>query len=281
MANKLKTSMEAKKNRFRRRFVDGMVEFAKAIGILASVTVLTLSFIYVYGFLLSTPFFAIKETSVRGVKELTEKEVLALAEIKPQQNLLALNTESLVRRIAANPWVKNIYVGKELPNRVVLEVWERVPIALVKREEDFYLIDIDGNVFKKLAKTDEVDLPVITSEEGEDITKARLLFSSLNLLKNIAASKQYGYLGLISEVNVDDLFGLSMLTDSGMYLKLGMDGFENKLKQLKVVMADLEKRGLKNGYLCIDLCDATKITVSHKDALGKAEMLKKGKKYRT
>lgn len=281
MANKLKTSIEAKKNRFRRRFVDGIVEFIKAMGILLSVAVLALSFIYIYGFLLSTPFFAIKETSVRGVKELTEKEVLTLAGIKPQQNLLALNTETLVRRIATNPWVKNIYVGKELPNRIVLEVWERVPVALVKREEDFYLIDIEGNIFKKLAVTDEVDLPVLTSSEGEDVTKARLLLSSLNLLKSIAASKQYAYLGSISEVNVDDLFGMSMLTDSGMHLKLGMDGFENKLKQLKVVMTDLEKRGLKNGYFSIDLCDANKITVARKDALGKTEMLKKGKKYRT
>lgn len=281
MANKLKTSIEAKKNRFRRRFVDGIVEFIKAMGMLLSVAVLALSFIYIYGFLLSTPFFAIKETSVRGVKELTEKEVLTLAGIKPQQNLLALNTETLVRRIATNPWVKNIYVGKELPNRIVLEVWERVPVALVKREEDFYLIDIEGNIFKKLAVTDEVDLPVLTSSEGEDVTKARLLLSSLNLLKSIAASKQYAYLGSISEVNVDDLFGMSMLTDSGMHLKLGMDGFENKLKQLKVVMTDLEKRGLKNGYFSIDLCDANKITVARKDALGKTEMLKKGKKYRT
>jgi cell division protein FtsQ len=281
MANKLKTSIEAKKNRFRRRFVDGIVEFVKAMGILLSVAVLALSFIYVYGFLLSTPFFAIKETSVRGVKELTEKEVLTLAGIKPQQNLLALNTETLVRRVATNPWVKNIYVGKELPNRIVLEVWERVPVALVKQEEDFYLIDIEGNIFKKLAVTDEVDLPVLTSSEGEDVTKARLLLSSLNLLKSIAASKQYAYLGSISEVNVDDLFGMSMLTDSGMQLKLGMDGFENKLKQLKVVMTDLEKRGLKNGFFSIDLCDANKITVARKDALGKTEMLKKGKKYRT
>jgi cell division protein FtsQ len=281
MANKLKTSIEAKKNRFRRRFVDGIVEFVKAMGILLSVAVLALSFIYVYGFLLSTPFFAIKETSVRGVKELTEKEVLTLAGIKPQQNLLALNTETLVRRVATNPWVKNIYVGKELPNRIVLEVWERVPVALVKQEEDFYLIDIEGNIFKKLAVTDEVDLPVLTSSEGEDVTKARLLLSSLNLLKSIAASKQYAYLGSISEVNVDDLFGMSMLTDSGMHLKLGMDGFENKLKQLKVVMTDLEKRGLKNGFFSIDLCDANKITVARKDALGKTEMLKKGKKYRT
>jgi hypothetical protein len=56
MANKLKTSIEAKKNRFRRRFVDGIVEFVKAMGILLSVAVLALSFIYVYGFLLSTPF---------------------------------------------------------------------------------------------------------------------------------------------------------------------------------------------------------------------------------
>jgi cell division protein FtsQ len=281
MANKLKTSIKAKKNRLRRRFVDGIVELFKATGILLSAAVLALSFIYVYGFLLSTSFFEIKETSVRGIKELTEKDVLALAGIKTQQNLLALNTETLVRRVSSNPWVKNVYVGKELPNRIVLEVWERIPIALVKQEEDFYLIDIEGNIFKKLAKNDEVDLPVLTSTEGEDITKARLLLSSLNLLKNIAASKQYAYLGLISEVNVDDLFGLSVLTDSGLYLKLGMDGFENKLTQLKVVMADMEKRGLKNGYLYIDLCDAAKITVQRKDALGRSEPLKKGKKYRT
>jgi cell division protein FtsQ len=281
MANRLKTSMETKTNRFRRRFVDGIVEFFKAMGILASVAVIALSFIYVYGFLLSTPFFEIKETSVRGIKELTEKEVLALAGVKSQQNLLALNTETLVRRVSANPWVKNVYVGKELPNRVVLEVWERIPVALVKQEEDFYLMDIEGNIFKKLAKNDEVDLPVLTSTDGEDITKATLLPSSLNLLKNIVASKQYSYLGSISEVNIDDLFGLSVLTDSGLYLKLGMDGFENKLKQLKVVMADMEKRGLKNGYLSFDLCDAAKITVQRKDVRGRTEPLKKGKKYRT
>jgi len=61
MTSKLKTSIEAKKNRLRRRFVDSIVELFKATGILLSAAVLALSCIYVYGFLLSTPFLKLRK----------------------------------------------------------------------------------------------------------------------------------------------------------------------------------------------------------------------------
>lgn len=280
MPKRLKTSIEAKKNRLRRRITSSISEFIGAIGLLFSIAVLCLLFIYGYGYLLSTPYFVVKETSVRGVKELTEKDILTLAAIPPQQNLLAVNTDVLVKRICTNPWVKNIYVGRELPNRLVLEVRERIPVAMVKQASDFYLMDGEGFVFKKLGKGDEVDLPILTGINCAEKGKSKLLLSTINLLKTVSASARYNYLGAISEVNVDDVFGLSLLTDAGIYLKLGMDDFENKLNQLDLVMADLEKRGLRKGYICADLCDVTKITIQHKNALGKMEQGKKGKEYR-
>jgi len=278
---KLKTSIAAKKNRLRRRITNGIGEFAGAMGLLFSVAVLCLTFIYAYSYLLSMPYFEIKEVSVRGLKELTEKDILSLAAISPQQNLLAVNTEDLVKRVSANPWVKNIYAGRELPNRLVLEVRERNPVAMVRQASDFYLMDNEGFIFKKLGKGDEVDLPILTGIDGKEKGKSKLLLSTLNLLKAMSASGRYNYLGAISEVNVDDVFGLSLLTDAGLYLKLGKDNYENKLKQLNVVMADMEKRGMRKGYIFVDICDVTKITITHKNTTGRPETGKKGKQYRT
>jgi cell division protein FtsQ len=265
----------------RRRLTGGIGELVGSIGVLFSIAVLCLTFIYAYSYLLSCPYFEIKETSVRGLKELTEKDILLQAALKPRQNLLALNTGGVASRISANPWIKNIYVGRELPNRLVLEVRERIPVALVKQASNFYLMDSEGVVFKKLGKGDEVDLPILTGFNSEEKDKSRLLLTTLNLLKRLSASGRYNYLGSISEVHMDEVFGLSFLTDSGLYLKLGKDDYENKLNQLNVVMTDLDKRGLGKGYICVDLCDVTKITISRKNAAGQTEQGKKGKQYRT
>ncbi len=281
MPRKFKTSIAAKKNRLRRRITKGVGEFVCAMGILFSVAVLCLLFIYAYGCLLSMPYFEIKEISIRGLKELTEQDILTQASLTPRQNLLSVNIEGLEKRISSNPWVKNIYVGRELPDRLIMEVKERNPVAMVKQSSELYLMDNEGFIFKKLGKNDEVDVPILTGIDGREQDKSKLLLSTLNLLKNMSASNRYNYLGGISEVNVDDIFGISLLTDNGLYLKLGKDNYEKKLNQLSLVMADMEKRGLRKGYIFVDICDITKITIQYKNVSERPEQGKKGKEYRT
>ena len=274
-----RSGLKAKKNRMRRRFTNISGDFIAAMGLLLATAALSSLFIYAYNVIISRPYFEIKEISVRGLKELTEKEVLASAEIKPAQNLLAINTDAVIRRVATNQWVKNVYIGRELPNKLVLEVQERSPLALVKQGNDFYLMDGEGYVFKKLGKGDEVDLPILTGFNVQDKTKSTLFLSTLNLLKAISGSSRYAYLGTISEIHIDDIFGLSLISGTGLYLKLGTGGFESKMKKLTLVLADLEQRGMKNGYLCIDLSDESKVTVQRKNAPGRIEQDNKGKQY--
>jgi cell division protein FtsQ len=274
-----RSGLKAKKNRIRRRFTNISRDFFAAMGLLIAIAALSSLFIYAYNVLVSRQYFEIKEISVRGLKELTEKEVLASADIKPAQNLLAINTDAIILRVAANQWVKNVYIGRELPNKLVLEVQERSPLALVKQGSDFYLMDGEGFVFKKMGKGDEVDLPILTGINAQDKNKSPLFLSTLNLLKTISGSSQYAYLGTISEIHIDDVFGLSLISDKGLYLKLGIGDFESKLKKLILVLADLEQRGMKNGYLCIDLSDESKATVQRKNAPGRIEQGNKGKQY--
>ena len=274
-----KSEIEKKQNRMRRRLSNVSGDLFTA-GILLSVTVgLTIAFIYAYSLIISSPYFQIQEISVRGLKELTEKDILASANIKPMQNILAVNTEAVARRISANQWVEHVYVGREFPGKLVLDVQERTPLALVKQSDDFYLMDAKGFVFKRLMKNDAVDLPIITGVRKQEKTTSPLILSTLTFLQTVSRSEEYAYLGTISEISVDDVFGVALIFDKGLYLKLGTDGFENKLKKLKNVLADLENRGMKTGYVCVDLSDESKVTIKRKNIPERMAQDDKSKQY--
>jgi cell division protein FtsQ len=280
VSGKIKVSLEAKKNRLRRRLIGALGESIGALTLLAAATFFSVLFIYAYNYLLSTSYFEIKEISVRGVKELTEKDILAMAKIQPRSNILAVSTDVVAGRIAANPWVKHIYVGRELPDRLVLDVRERTPIALLKQAGNFYLMDGEGVVFKKLSKGDDVDLAIVTGVNIQAKVQSALMAEALKLLETLSTSDQHALLGTVSEMHVDEVFGLSVLTDKGLHLKLGRENFAGKLHQLQIVLSDLEMRGMKNGHLFVDLADVSKVTVQRKDTLEKSQEQKKGPQYR-
>jgi len=280
VSGKIRVSLEAKKNRLRRRLIGALGESIGALGLLAAATFFSVLFIYAYNYLLSASYFEIKEIAVRGIKELTEKDILAMAKIQPRSNILAVSTDVVAGRIAANPWVKHIYVGRELPDRLVLDVRERTPIALLKQAGNFYLMDGEGVVFKKLSKGDDVDLAIVTGVNVEAKVQSALMTEALKLLETLSTSDQHALVGTVSEMHVDEVFGLSVLTDKGLHLKLGRENFAGKLHQLQIVLADLEMRGMKNGHLFVDLADVSKVTVQHKDALEKSQEQKKGPQYR-
>ena len=279
MNGRMKVSLEAKKNRLRRRIIGALGESLGAMSLLAAATVLGALFVYSYSTILSSPYFSIREISVRGVKELTEKDILASAKIRMRSNILSVNTDAVAKRISVNPWIKSVYVGRELPDRLVLEVRERTPVALVKQAGALYLMDVDGFVFKKLSRADEVDLAILSGVDVRAKSASVLVGEALKLLERLSAEDQHTFLGEVSEIHVDEVFGLSILTDKGLHLKLGRENFAGKLNQLQVVLADLEKRGLKNGHLFVDLADISKVTVQRKDTLGKAQDRKKGPQY--
>lgn len=267
MKNPFKSKIETKKYRLRRRSKNIFRELSTTALLLSVILVITTVMIYGYNFIISSPFFQIKETVVRGCKEITEKDILSLAGIKSYQGLLSINVDAVAQRIKTNPWIKDVYIGRELPNRLIIEVHERTAVALVNRDKGFSLLDLDGVAFKKLENNDEVEIPVLNgcySESGE----SELFTKSLELLRYLSTSKEFPTIKNISEIHGHNVFGLSLFTDSGLCIRLGFDSYENKLRRLTPVIADLERKNLKLGFLLIDLNDPTKITVQKKNVFG-------------
>jgi len=81
-------------------------------------------------------------------------------------------------------------------------------------------MDVKGFVFKRLGKSDEVDLPVITGIIEKEQTQSLIVLNTLELLKEVSRSGEYSYLGQFLKL-IWQVFGVSLISDNGLYLKLG------------------------------------------------------------
>ncbi len=239
-----------------------------AVSILLGVVLVTGALmVFSYNYVLSSSYFHLEKAIVKGCEKTTEKDVISVSGIKPNQNLLAISMEGIARKVRTNPWVEDVSVVREFPNRLIIEIRERKPVALVKRDDSLFFMDGDGLIFKKL-EGESTNLPVLTgcSENGKDDTL--LIRKSIELIDFLSASKSFPQIRNVSEIHSDENMGFSLFLDSGLCLHIGFGDYENKLNRLKPIMTDLTRRNLDQGFLLIDLHDPGKITLQRKDIPG-------------
>ncbi|HOF04961.1 MAG TPA: FtsQ-type POTRA domain-containing protein [Syntrophales bacterium] len=259
---------EVRRYRLRRQAAAVLMEIIKSSLILSAIGTTGAVLIFGYIYLISHPYFAIREITVRGCKELTEKDILTTAAVKTRQNIFAVSVTDVKRRIQTNPWIKEASVGRELPDRLVIALKERTAVSLVKKDSSFFLMDLEGITFKKLEMTDDdMDLPILTGFQGPESDRQALMGRAIDLLRYLVQTNDFPNIKNVSEINGNERYGLSVFTDTGLCLYLGFDNYESKFKRLPPVMNDLERRNLKTGHLYIDLSDPVKITVQRREAL--------------
>ena len=283
MKKGFRLQLEAKKYRARRHAGGVLREIGRVILLTGAIAAVTAALLIGYDWLIRCPHLTVRETVVRGCKELTEKEILILAAIRPSPNILTVNPDAIARRIRANPWIREVFIGRELPDRLVIVVRERTAVALLQHEGGMFLLDSDGAPFKKMEPGDEANLPVLTGFVSGGRTNDALVKKSLALLNYLAGAKGAPAIGAVSEVHGNETFGLSLFTDTGLCLQLGFDGFESKFQRLTPVMADLDRKNLKVGFLLIDLSDPAKVNVQQRNLLtpaGPAGTVGAGKGHR-
>jgi len=279
----LRLHMEVKKNRLKRHAGDIAREIGTSALMLVLVILVTAALLIGCDLVLRASFFSVQETLVKGCSELTEKDVLSLAKVSSGANLLTINKEAIIRRISSNSWVKDVFVGREFPNRLVIWVRERNAVALIEKESMLYLIDSKGEIFKKLESDEKADLPVLTGFFSGNILNKELVSKSLALLNHLKEAKEIPDIGMISEVHGNETFGFSLFTNMGLCLQLGFESYEAKLKRLSVVMDDMKRKNLQLGLMLIDLSNPEKINVQSRTALhppGAGMPMAKGEKLR-
>ncbi len=127
-------------------------------------------------------WFCLRTIEVNGTKHLKAKDVIAISGLTLfKDNLLRIDSKEISRRILSNSWVKDAEVEKEFPDKLIIKIKERNPVALLHVRTGYFLIDIDGHLITKTSPKFYKKLPILSMQ-----TKDRYIAISNNSIANIA-----------------------------------------------------------------------------------------------
>lgn len=113
-----------------------------------------------------SPVLAVRTVTVGGTKMLSVEQVQAALEPLRGKPLPQVSDEELTGLLEPLVQVKSVSSQARPPSVLVVEIEERVPVALVNQAEEYLLVDVDGVQLGVTADPASVPLPVIDGGAG-------------------------------------------------------------------------------------------------------------------
>lgn len=204
---------------------------------------------------LSSPRFQLQEVAFTGLSRASRAELVKLSGLAMGQNLFGLEVPALEKAMLQHPWVRSVEVTRHFPATVSVQVQEHTPEALVVLG-DLYVLDAEGEPFKRVTPGDGLDLPLVTGVERDayvkepEAVRARLR-AALEVSRAYAALKP-GRHERLSEVRVEEGEALALVTVAGQEVRLGEGNTEAKLSRLVRVRRELSAKGLAADVIHLD-----------------------------
>ncbi|MCA9870275.1 MAG: FtsQ-type POTRA domain-containing protein [Anaerolineae bacterium] len=227
-----KTAKPAKPRKPRKPLAMPRVDKGRALAVILAVA---LAALVVFGFADSR--FYVQTADIRGLAHSPADEVYRQADVDGY-SIFWVNARAAAQRIEALPYVKRATVQTSLPNRVLIDIEERVPVAVWRVNGQELWVDVDG-VTMPIASQD-IQLPVFTDLDGSSVqpdgSVDPLLISSVHELKQ--------RLPEINEFAYDRFNGLQFHLASGTAVLLGSpDGLAQRVEELLVLQGSLASLG--------------------------------------
>jgi len=175
---------------------------------------------------------------VCGKSEITE-EVRDVLSRKNFGNILLLDIGRLQDALTDHRWIKKVRVKKIFPSSLRIEIEERIPEALVKKE-NFYLIDRDNVELEKVDPQSKPELPLLIDKNYFRQNYDQKMDLAWRCLEELSPEEREK----IEILDLSEYENLSLkLKESGTWLILGNDRFAEKLRLHQKNRARLQKYG--------------------------------------
>ena len=203
------------------------------------------------GFFLSSSAFGLSEIVVVGSAHLTSSEVVRLCEVRLGMNLLKIPTQKIRERLLVDPRLSDAVVSRKLPGRLVVQVTERVGVALLPCQEQFAELDSSGLPLELHSYVGALGLPIVTGVTETGVTLGvRVSGDKLTAILGCAAALGPEGRRLVAEIHVDDQNELRLYTREGIPVYFGPPtGLEAKVEAFLGVLADVRAAKLDVTYV--------------------------------
>lgn len=160
----------------------------------------------IYQRLCHSDFFQITDMKFNGNRMASDEQLTVLSKVDIHSNLLALNVEQVKSLLQSHPWITSAEVTREWPNRLLITIKEKKPVALLNRDTGLFYLDNKGHIIAAASSSQELDFPVVTGLENftfnstyADLTP-EILLDALALLKLAARNNS-----MLPEQNISEI----------------------------------------------------------------------------
>src|SRR5580765_2227969 len=116
-----------------------------------------------------SPFFAARTIDVRGASHVPRSEVLRIAAVAHDTNVFTLDAGAAERRLERDPWITDATVTKDLPSTLVIDIHERIAVAVAESDGVLRLVADDGAFLETASPRAANGMPSIVTADAEGV----------------------------------------------------------------------------------------------------------------
>ncbi|MBU1077807.1 MAG: FtsQ-type POTRA domain-containing protein, partial [Spirochaetes bacterium] len=150
-----------------------MIVGSRIVSILLIITALVMLGQRSIDFIKRVNIFTLNDLIINGNAYLSFNDLLDIMDIKSGDNIFHVHLKKLKAKLELHPRIRSVSIKRELPDKIIINIVEREPIALVNTRKELnyrlYEIDAEGYVIGEFPDFSTYDLPVVTGDIFERI----------------------------------------------------------------------------------------------------------------
>ena len=205
---------------------------------------------------LKLSYFSITSIEVKGNVNVSETLINDKSNIDLGSNIFYTNFTNSKKQILENPYILDVKIKKVLPNKVIIEVQERVAVFYGKVNNTYYILDNKGILLEKRSSIKGMNLVNLVGFNYEECEVGKLVVSKdnrkidiANEITNIISDyKKTKNPSKITMVNVNNVVDLQVFSGE-MCIKFGTsEELTSKFNKAINIISDPQYKSAK-GYV--------------------------------
>lgn len=186
--------------------------------------------------------FEIKSVRIAGNSRLSVQDVRDQIALPSGVTLLRVDADSISGKLVRDPWIASVTVKRRFPSTLVVDIQERVPVALVDTGMTLWFVDGDARVLSEAVPSTSTVLPVVrdlpdfVAEPGK-ASRSETLRNALGVLRGLSEE----IVSTVRVVSAPSRNETALLTSASVEIMVG-DAVQ--LEQKSILIRDiLAERG--------------------------------------
>tara|TARA_Y100000590_G_C15741249_1_gene1020340 strand:- start:3676 stop:4464 length:789 start_codon:yes stop_codon:yes gene_type:complete len=122
------------------------------------------------------------KVEVIGTKETSKKSIISLFDEDINKSIFLISLNEFKSIIIKKPWVKKLKIKIDYPSTILIEIEEKIPLAIYKKENQYFYVSQTGKIIEEIKDINNESLIVVSGEGSLD--KLVKLLKNLNRIKN-------------------------------------------------------------------------------------------------